>query len=190
MSNRWFVTAIMLIASLAFAACGGEATSEGGGGNGGGDNGAASGQQGFYDGTLRLGDDTDTVIVSDHGGQEHELQRDAGLTDGQLRAYEEADTRVRVSYEERDGQQVATQIEPAPGRAEGLESAEGEVTAVSEDSVSLQTPDGLLQFNVAEDVRGHLDLVHLREHMEAGDPVIVYYEEREDGLYMKDYEDA
>ena len=71
------------------------------------------------------------------------------------------------------------------GNVVEVEPSDGEVT-----SFTIEQDGTRYELRVADDVEYGFDLAHLREHMDAGDPVSVSTERRDDGAYALSIEDV
>lgn len=100
----------------------------------------------------------------------------------------------RVAYEEQDGERYilgATEI-PPPGSAQlksGTDST-GPVSDVASNRVVVTTSEGDRTFTIRSKDLQQVDPNHLREHMQSGAPIKVYYESEGDTDYVVRYDDA
>lgn len=84
---------------------------------------------------------------------------------------------------------IAEESDPLPATVTGnvvsVEPAEGDV-----ESFVVEQDGTRYELRIADDIDYGFDVGHLREHMDAGDPVRVSTEERDDGAYALLIEDV
>ena len=175
--------AVMLVATLALAGCGG---SDEPSGSSEPDSNAA-GALTHVDGTVVVTDDGFTLTPS--SGDPIEFALGPEVQAAQVRAIEASGEAARVSFRLTEDAPIAAAVKPAPKLGEGVESYEGTVTSVDDATLVVEGADGERSFDISAADPGAFDARHLRDHSEAGEPIKVYFDPSTPDLGIA-YEDA
>lgn len=106
----------------------------------------------------------------------------------EIRALEASKAVARVTFEPTEDAPVALGVDEAP-KLEGLDTYDGTVVSINDDSLVIDGPDGKRTFTVVPS--DGFDIEHLREHEDEGSPVRLYFDDDADvGPLAVAYEDA
>jgi hypothetical protein len=151
-----------------------------------GDEDAATEEQ-HLDGTVKLAGTLFQLTPAGRAPMTFELGEDVSKAEIQALATAGATARVTFLPAHGEASPIAISVhEVAPH--EGADTAEGTVTKVDEDSITIATSGGAKTYPLSESVAAEVD--HLREHMAEGEPLRLFLDKDGGTLTVIAYEDA
>lgn len=179
--RAFLLSLLLVVATLALAACGDDDTSSNGSG---GD--VAAIEHLHVDGAVRGREDGFVITTPD--GETYDFEYGPAVKPAEVRALEAAGAQARVTFRPTEDTPVATDIGEKPDK-EGLETYEGLVVRVTATELVVDGADGERTFSIAGTDHAAFDPDHLEEHREREEPIVVYFDPEDPGTGIA-YEDA
>lgn len=159
-----------------------------------GSSGKKAEQTKHIDGRLKLANISSVTLELESGKTQKFTIRESDRDDVRIatvQALVAAEVPVRVTYSTSNGKSNAVKVEEAPNPFADLPTVEGKVTAADATSVTLDTADGIHVIQIKPEDEFRMEPEHLAEdHKASGEPVRIFYVEKDGTKYGRSFEDA